>query len=148
MSIQAGCITKTQTFVVHETLQPLKGSSSAPFKGSSYQIEEHTRVKTPVPFNSPFGVAAHLATWTFCTLYFGIRLSGVYESPTWWLWLIYFCEAAFAVQDFQTAFELTFSLCGPREFFEHTQYALKGPKAPKVHVLVTSGSPCPNPRPY
>lgn len=45
------------------------------------------------------------------------------------------------VQDFQPALELTFSLFGPRKLFHHTQYILKGSRAPKVSVLVTSDFP-------
>jgi hypothetical protein len=50
---------------------------------------------------------------------------------------MYLCEAAFMLQDFQAAFELTFSLFGPRKFFLHAQYSLKGTQAPIVSVFIT-----------
>jgi len=104
---------------------------------SLYQVEEQAAFKTPVPFDSSLSIAAHFMKWTLWTLYLALRLHGIYGSSDYRLWAIYLCEATFAVQDLQTAFELSMSLFGPRKIFEHTQYVLKGSRAPKVHVLIT-----------
>ena len=115
------------------------GAAASP--PSLYQIEENPPAKTPVPFDSPLSIVAHFLKWTTWALYLTLRLFGIYGSSSYRLWAIYLCEVAFGVQDFQTALELSMSLFGPRRNFEHTQYSLKGSRAPKVHVLVTSGSP-------
>lgn len=116
------------------TNQPVKATSS---QASAYHIEERQTVKTPVPFNSPLSVVVHLVNWTCWTLYFILRLRGIYGSSNYCSWAIYLCEVAFMVQDLQTAFDLSLSLFGPRKVFEHTQYILTGSQAPRVDILVT-----------
>lgn len=115
----------------------LKAERKPTSNDSAYLIEEREPVNTPVPFGSSLAVAAHFATWIFWSIYFVLRLPSEAESTSCWFWLFYFCEAAFVVQDFQTAVELTFSLLGPRGVFQHAQYTLKGSRAPKVNILVT-----------
>lgn len=131
----------TRTESITETPNVLSVTLEAEGKPTSdiskYQIEERRSVSIPVPLGSSFAVAAHFATWIFWLLYLILRLPGEGESTTHWFWLFYLCEAAFVVQDFQTALELTFSLSGPRDYFQHAQYTLKGVHAPKVSVLVT-----------
>lgn len=116
-------------------------NGTTPQQASTYHIEEQQPVTTPVPFNSLLSIAAHFVKWTAWTAYLALRLRSIYEYSNGCLWAIYFCEVAFGIPEFQTAFELSLSLFGPRELFEHTQYVLKGSRAPKLHVLVTSGSP-------
>lgn len=133
MSTRTEAITRTPT-----TLSVTLEAGTKPTSNeSAYHIEEREPASTPVPFGSSLAVAAHFTTWVFWLLYFVLRLPSKDESTSNWFWLFYFCEAAFVVQDFQTAVELTFSLLGPREVFKHAQYTLKGTRAPKVNVLVT-----------
>jgi hypothetical protein len=110
---------------------------ATPSQAPAYHIEERQPVKTPVPFNSPLSVVVHLVKWTCWTFYFILRLRSIYGSSSYCIWAIYLCEVAFMVQDFQTAFDLSLSLFGPRKVFEHTQYILTGSQAPEVDVLVT-----------
>lgn len=110
----------------------------SPAPSPSYQIEEHEPATTLVPFNSSLAIAAHVATWVSWALYFVTRLPSDRQFATWWFWLIYLCEVAFMLQDFQAALELTLSLFGPRRFYRHAQYSLKGTQAPTVSVLITS----------
>jgi hypothetical protein len=110
-----------------------------PSQASTYHIEERQTIRTLVPFDSPLSVVVHLVNWTCWTLYFILRLRGIYGSSDLWLWTVYLCEVAFVCQDLQTAFDLSLSLFGPRKNFEHKQYILTGPQAPKVDVLVTLG---------
>jgi len=139
MSSRTGSLTQTQSIRSGALGLPLRGSDEKkqPCASPPYQVEEHEPVNTPVPLNSPLGIATHLATWMCWVLYFFVRLPNDRQSTSSWFWLIYFCEAAFVLQDFQTALELTFSLFGPRKFFRHTQYSLKGDQAPTVSVLIT-----------
>lgn len=116
------------------TSQPTK---AIPPQAPVYHIEERQTVKTRVPFDSPLSVVVHLVNWTCWTLYFILRLRGIYRSSDICVWAIYLCEVAFMVQELQTAFDLSLSLFGPRKVFEHTQYTLTGSQAPKVDVLVT-----------
>jgi len=142
MATQTESFTKAWTSVgrirASVTSPPDEATAAPP---SLYHIEEQPPVKTPVPFNSPLSIAAHLMKWATWALYLALRLSGIYGSSSHRLWIIYLCEVAFGIQDFQTALDLSLSLFGPCRSFEHAQYSLKGTRAPKVHVLVTSGSP-------
>jgi hypothetical protein len=103
----------------------------------AYRIEERQAVKTSVPFNSTLSVVLHLVNWACWTSYFILRLRGIYMSSDFCVWAIYLCEVASMVQELQSAFDLSLSLFGPRKAFEHKQYILTGPQAPKVDVLVT-----------
>jgi hypothetical protein len=103
----------------------------------AYHIEERQAVKTSVPYDSTLSVVFHLVNWTCWTSYFILRLRGIYRSSDLCVWAIYLCEFAFMVQELQSAFDLSLSLFGPRKVFEHAQYILTGPQAPRVDVLVT-----------
>jgi hypothetical protein len=118
------------------TSQPTK---TIPPQAPVYNIEERQTVLTRVPFDSLLSATVHLVNWACWTLYFILRLRGIYRSSDFCVWAIYLCEVAFMVQEFQPAFDLSLSLFGPRKVFEHTQYILTGSQAPKVDVLVTLG---------
>jgi hypothetical protein len=118
------------------TSQPTK---TIPPQAPVYNIEERQTVLTRVPFDSLLSATVHLVNWACWTLYFILRLRGIYRSSDFFVWAIYLCEVAFMVQEFQPAFDLSLSLFGPRKVFEHTQYILTGSQAPKVDVLVTLG---------
>lgn len=107
---------------------------------TAYQIETRDSVQIPVPFSSSLSVSLHLLSWLLCGLYYWKRFQGVYQCGSLLEWTIYFCEAAFMLQELQGAIEMSVSLFGPRKTLEHPQYILKGTRAPKVHVLVTYDS--------
>lgn len=109
-----------------------------------YDIETRDPIRIPVPFSSPLSVVLHLLSWSVYGIYYWKRFQSVHRSSSAWEWAIYLCEIAFVLQELQGIIEITASLFGPREYTEHPQYALKGTRAPKVHILVTYSSPFPS----
>jgi len=140
MATQTESLTKARNSVGRLRAPFTNHSNQAtPSQAPVYHIEERQTVKTRVPFDTPLSVVVHLVNWTCWTLYFVLRLRGIYRSFDFCVWAIYLCEVAFMVQELQTAFDLSLSLFGPRKVFEHKQYILTGSQAPKVDVLVTLG---------
>jgi hypothetical protein len=139
MSTRTGSITQTQSVRRGRLGLPVEvfATEKSQDPPSLYQVDEHEPATTPVPLDSPLAIATHISTWVCWALYFVARLPSDGQSTTRWFWLMYFCETAFMLQDFQAAFELTFSLFGPRKFFRHAQYSLKGTQAPIVTVFIT-----------
>lgn len=138
MSAQTESVTETLSGLSVTLEAPIHRPKSRTAPGNPlYQIEEREPVNKPVPFGSSLAVTAHFVTWIFWLLYFVLRLPAKGTPSKSWFWVFYFCEAAFVAQEFQSAFELTFSLLGPRRLFQHAQYILKGTQAPDVDVLVT-----------
>jgi hypothetical protein len=139
MSTRTGLITQTQSVRSGRLGLPVEVFATEKLQDppSLYQVEEHEPATTPVPLDSPLAIATHILTWVCWALYFVARLPGDGQITTRGFWLMYLCEAAFMLQDFQAAFELTFSLFGPRKFFQHAQYSLKGTQAPIVSVFIT-----------
>lgn len=139
MSTRTGSLTQTQS-VRSTTLGLLVKSpctKEQPSASPSYQIEEREPFTIPVPFDSRLAIAAHFTTWICWALYLIVRLPSSHQATIWWPWLLYACEVAFVLQDFQAALELTFSIFGPARVFHYSQYSLKGTQAPRVSILIT-----------
>jgi hypothetical protein len=145
MSTQTHSVTRTRKLSIigqpeDWTLRSSR-QTKIPLSEGSYQIEEKEPARSQVPFPSTFSVLTHSTLWAFWALYFFQRWPGAYKLASGWHWVIYLCEAAFVINDLQTAFELTLSLFGPKDYFTWPQYVLKGRHAPQVHVLVTFDFP-------
>lgn len=128
-----------ETAIHHGTTSPTDTTNSK----EEYLITEMPPIRIPVPFASTISIIIHFANWMLLLTYLALRFHGALGSGCTWNWVIYFCEAIFILQDFQTALELSLSLCGPRHYFERQQLVLKGARAPKVHILITYVLECP-----